>query len=130
MLLFNAKIAYIAGSLNTAAVFLSTLELKVKEKIRLKIREDIQTTPSEVTTSSLDVADEEQLFFTQVDNDNESEEKTVQQKEQSRRHAKDWVAESLRRTRVSKDSWRLTGTLRRIPQAESKQMHNTSRTSL
>ena len=130
MLLFNFKIAHIAGSLNTAAVFLSTLELKVREKNRLKIREDIETTPPEVKTSSLDVADEEQVFFTQVDNDNESEEQTVQQEEQSRRLAKERVAEFPRRTRVSKDSWGLTGTLRRIPQAESKQMHDTSRTSL
>ena len=41
------------------------------EKIRLKIREDIQTTTIEVTTSSSDVADEEQVFFTQTDNDHE-----------------------------------------------------------
>ena len=35
---FNFKIAHIAGSINTAAYFLSRLELKVTEKIRLKIR--------------------------------------------------------------------------------------------
>ena len=58
VLQFNFKIAHIAGSVNTAAVFLPRLELKVTEKIRLKIREDIQTTPFEVTTSSSDVADE------------------------------------------------------------------------
>ena len=33
---FNFKIAHIAGSVNTAADFLSRLELKVTEKIRLK----------------------------------------------------------------------------------------------
>ena len=49
------------------------LELKVTEKIRLKIWEDIQTTPIEVTTSSSDVADEEQIFFTQADKIVESE---------------------------------------------------------
>ena len=54
----NFEIADIAGSVNTAADFFSRLELKVTEKIRLKIREDIQTTPVEVTTSSSDVADE------------------------------------------------------------------------
>ena len=64
VLQFNFKIGQIAGSVNTAADFLSRLELKVTEKIRLKIREDIQTTPIEVTTSSSDVADEEQFFFT------------------------------------------------------------------
>ena len=45
VLQFNFKIAHIAGSVNTAAYFLSRLELKVTEKIRLTIREDIHTTP-------------------------------------------------------------------------------------
>ena len=63
----NFKIAHIAGSVNTAADFLSRLQLKVTEKIRLKNREDIQTTPIEVTTSSSDVADE-------ADKNNESQE--------------------------------------------------------
>ena len=64
VLQFNFKKAHIAGSVNTAADFFSRLELKVKEKIHLKIREDVPTTPIEVTTSSSDVADEEQVFFT------------------------------------------------------------------
>ena len=80
VLQFNSKIAHIAGSVNTAADFLSRLELKVTEKIRLKIWEDIQTTPIEITTSSSDVADEEQVFFTQTDNDNESEAQTFERK--------------------------------------------------
>ena len=92
MLQFNFKIAHIAGSVNTAADFFSRLELKVTEKIRLKNREDIQTTPVEVTTSSSDVADEEQVFFTQADNDNESEEQTLERTEQSRQNAKQWAA--------------------------------------
>ena len=91
MLHFNFKIAQIAGSTNTAADFLSRLELKVTEKIRLKIQQDIQTTPIEVTTSSSDVADEEQVFFTQTDNDNESEERTLDRKEQSKQNVKKWA---------------------------------------
>ena len=83
MLQFNFKIAHVAGSVNTAADFLSRFELKVTEKIRLEIREDIHTTPIEVTTSSSDVADEEQFFFTHTDDTNESEEKTLERKEQS-----------------------------------------------
>ena len=47
----------IAGLVNTAAEFLSRLDLKVTEKIRLKIWEDVRTTPFELTTSSSDVAD-------------------------------------------------------------------------
>ena len=73
VLQFKYKIAHIAGSVNTATDFLSRLELKVKEKIRLKIREDIHTTPIEVTTSSSDIADEEQIFFTHADDGKESE---------------------------------------------------------
>ena len=67
VLQFNFRIAHLAGSVNTAADFLSRLELKVTEKIRLKIMEDIPITPIEVTTSSSDVADEEQIFFTHAD---------------------------------------------------------------
>ena len=58
VLQFNFKIAHIDGSVNTAADFLSRLELKVTEKIRPKVREDIQTTPIELMTSSSDVADD------------------------------------------------------------------------
>ena len=66
VLQFNFKIAYIAGSVNTAADFHSGLELKATEKIGLEIREDVQTTPIEVTFSSYDIADEEQFLFTQA----------------------------------------------------------------
>ena len=84
VLQFNFKIAHIAESVNTAADFLSRLQLKVREMIRLKVREDNQTTPLEVTTSSPNVADEEQFFFTQVNNIDESEEQTLERKKQSR----------------------------------------------
>ena len=92
VLQFNFNIAHVAGSVNTAADFLSRLELKVTEKIRLKIREDIHTTPIEVTTSSSDVADEEQFFFTHADVAKNSEEQTLERKEQSRQNAKQWAA--------------------------------------
>ena len=78
VLQFNFKIAHFVGSVNTAADFLSSLELKVTENIRIKIREDIQTTAIEVTTSSSDVADEKQFFFTHADDSNESKEQTLQ----------------------------------------------------
>ena len=91
VLQFNFKIAHIAGSVNTAADFLSSFELKVTEKIRLKIREDIQATLIGVTTPSSDVADEGQFFFTQADNNHESEEQTLEQKEQSRQYAMEWT---------------------------------------
>ena len=81
VLQFNFKTAHLAGSVNTAADFLSRLELKVTEKIRLKTREDINTRPIEMTTSSSDVADEEHFFFTHADDTNESEEQTLERKE-------------------------------------------------
>ena len=92
VLQFNFKIAHIAYSVKTAAYFLSRLELKVTERIRLKIREDVQTTPIEVTTSSSDVADEEQFFFTPTDREDETEEQTLEKKEQSRKKATERVA--------------------------------------
>ena len=92
LLQFNFKIAHIAGSVNTAADFLSRLELKVTEKIHLKIREDVQTTPIEVSTPSSDVADEEQFFFTQPNSQDETEEQILQRKEQSQTNAAEWVA--------------------------------------
>ena len=91
MLQFNFKIAHIAGSVNTAADFLSRLELKVTEKIHLKIREDVQTAPIGVSTSSSDVADEEQLFLTQPDSQDETEEQILQRKTQSEKNAEEWV---------------------------------------
>ena len=90
VLQFNFKIALIAGSVNTAADIFSRLELKVTEKIRLKIGKDIRTTPIEVTTTSSDVADEQQFFFTHADSSNESEEQTYERKEQSKQNAKHW----------------------------------------
>ena len=46
-----------------------------------------------MTISSSDVADEEQFFFTQADKNDESEEQTIERKEQSRQNAKQWVAD-------------------------------------
>ena len=89
VLQFNFKIAHIASSVNTAADLFPRLELKVTEKVHLKIREDVQTTPIEVTTSFSDVADEEQFFFTQVEGQQETEEQIVQQKVQTQKKAAD-----------------------------------------
>ena len=124
VLQFNFKLAHIAGSVNTAADFLSRLEPKVTEKIRLLIREDIQTTAIEVTTSSSDVADEEQFLFTHADDTNKSKQQTLERKEQSRQNAKQWLQMKKHppRGQVWKTSQRKTGTLRRIPSTELKQM--------
>ena len=85
MLQFKFKVAHNAGSVNTAANFLSRLELKITVKIHLKIREDVQTKHIEVTTTSSDVADEEKFFSTQSDGENETEELTLHRKEYTRK---------------------------------------------
>ena len=68
------------------------LEFKVTEKIRLKIREVVQTTPIGVTTSSSDVAESEQFFLPQADGEDETEEEVLGRKEQSRKKATERVA--------------------------------------
>ena len=52
----------------------------------------MQTTPIEVITSSSEVADEEQFFFTHTDEQAETEEKILERKEKSREKAAEWVA--------------------------------------
>ena len=83
------------------------------------------TTPIELTTSSSDVADQEQFFFTQADGEGQTEEQTFGRKEQSRKKATEWVAheEPYQLRPRSKNSQRLTETLRRTPYTESRQMH-------
>ena len=78
VLQFNFKIAHIASSVNTAADFPSRLELKVTEKILPEIREDVKTTSIEVKTSSSDVADKEQFFVTQAHVEDETEQQTLE----------------------------------------------------
>ena len=92
VLQFNFEIAHNTGLVNTAADVLSLLELKVKEKIHLKILDYLQTTHIEVITSSSDVANEEQLLFAQADGEDETEKHTLERKEQSRKKATEWVA--------------------------------------
>ena len=82
MLQFNFKTALFTAVVNTAADFFSRQELKVTEKIRLKIREGIHTASIEVTISSSDVADEDQVVSTQTDNENETEEQNPERKTQ------------------------------------------------
>ena len=62
------------------------------EQIPVKIKEHIQTTPIEVTTSSSDVGDEEQFFFAQAHKKVESEQQARERNEQHTQNAKQWVA--------------------------------------
>ena len=59
--------AHIPGKMNTAADFLSRLEMDPNEKILLKIREDIPTKPIEVNIESTGIAQEEPVFSEPTD---------------------------------------------------------------
>ena len=88
VLQFNFHTMHVAGAQNTAADFLSRIELIPKERIELKIREDITIRPIQVNLQSIDVVDEEQLFFL-PDETIETEEEILRQKEQARQSAHD-----------------------------------------
>ena len=70
---FNFIIAHIPGKNNTAADFLSRMEMDPTEKLVLKIREDVETRPIEVNVQSAGVSEEEQIFFTEEDNETEEQ---------------------------------------------------------
>ena len=84
----NFPIMQVAGTQNTAADFLWRIDLDPKERVELKIRNDITTQSIQVNLQSTDVADEEQLFFL-PEKTIETEEEILLQKEQARQHARD-----------------------------------------
>ena len=79
---FNFTIAHILGKNNTAADYLSRLEISPKEKLILRIREDISITPIELNVQLAGVAEEEQIFYT--DDDEETEEQIWKRKQDAR----------------------------------------------
>ena len=88
---FNFTIAHIPGKNNTAADYLSRMEMDPTEKLVLKIRADVETQPIEVNVQSAGVSEEEQVFFTEEDN--ETEEQIWERKRQSKAALK--VAETV-----------------------------------
>ena len=70
---FNFVIAHIPGKNNTAADYLSRMEMDPKEKLVLTIREDVETRPIEVNVQSAGVSEEEQVFFTEDDDETEAQ---------------------------------------------------------
>ena len=81
---FNFVIAHIPGAKNTAADYLSRLEADPKDKLVLKIREDVQTLPIEINVQSAGVSQEEQIFYT--NDDDETEEQFWARKEAIKRN--------------------------------------------
>ena len=67
------------------------MELDPTEKLVLKIRADVETQPIEVNVQSAGVSEEEQVFFTEEDN--ETEEQICERKKQSKAGLK--VAETV-----------------------------------
>ena len=59
---YNFVIAYIAGSMNTAADFLSRTEVNPIEKLEMTIRNNIHTKTIEVNIQSSDIVEEEQIY--------------------------------------------------------------------
>ena len=75
VLQFNFTIAHIPGKMNTAADFLSRLEMDPNEKLILKIRKDIPTKPIEVNIESTGIAQEETVNFDSTDQQETTEKK-------------------------------------------------------
>ena len=79
---------HVARTQNTAADFLSRIDLNPKKGVELKIRNDITIPPIQINLQSTDVADEEQLFFLPEETI-ETEEEILVQKEQATQNARD-----------------------------------------
>ena len=84
LLQFNFTIAHIPGKMNTAADFLTRLEMDTNEKTILKIREDIPTKAIEVNIESTGIAQEEQVFFDPPDPQETTEKELWKRKEEAR----------------------------------------------
>ena len=83
VLQFNITIAHIPEKMNTAADFLSRLEMDPNEKIILIIREDIPSKPIEVNIESTDIAQEKQVFFDPTDQQETTEKELWKLKEEA-----------------------------------------------
>ena len=79
---FNFTIAHIPLKNNTADDYLLRLAICPKERLILRIREDISTTPIELNVQSAGVTTEEQIFYT--DEDEKTEEQIWKRKQDAR----------------------------------------------
>ena len=84
VLQISFTIAHIPGKMNTAADFLSQLEMDPNEKIILKNREDIPTKPIEVNIESTGIAQEEQVFHDLTEQQDTTEKDFWTRKEKAR----------------------------------------------
>ena len=70
---FNSVIAHIPGVQNTAADYLSRLKADPKNKLVIKIREDVQTLPIEINIQSAGVSQDEQILYTNDEDETEEQ---------------------------------------------------------
>ena len=73
VLQYNFVIAHVAGSMNTAADFLSRTEVAPTEKLELTVRNDIHTKAIEVNIQSSGIAEEEQIYILPEDEIDENQ---------------------------------------------------------
>ena len=83
ILQINFTIAHIPGEMNTAADFVSRLEMDPSEKLILKTGEDIPTKPIEVNNESTGSAQKEQVFFDPTDQQETTEKELWSRKEEA-----------------------------------------------
>ena len=83
VLQYNFVIAHVAGSMNTAADFLSRTEINPVEKLEMSIRNDIQTRAIEVNIQSSGIVEEEQIYILP---DDEFDENKLWEEKQNIRH--------------------------------------------
>ena len=83
VLQYNSVIAHVAGSMNTAADFLSRTEINPVENFEMSIRNDIQTRAIEVNIQSSGIVEEEQIYILP---DDEFDENKLWEEKQNIRH--------------------------------------------
>ena len=84
VLQFTFTIVHIPGKMNTAADFLSRLEIDPYEKTILKIRKDIPTKSIEVNIESTRIAQENTVFSVTTDQQETTEKQLWKRKEEAR----------------------------------------------
>ena len=83
VLQYNFVIAHVAGTMNTAAAFLSRTEVDPTEKLEMTIRNDIHTEAIEVNIQSFCIVKEEQIY---VLLDDELDENQIWEEKQNNRN--------------------------------------------
>ena len=115
---FNFTIAHIPGKNNTAADYFSRFEVSPKEKLILRVREDVPTTPIELQSAG--VSEEDQIFYTE--DDEETEEQILQRKKAATDHPANQLPDiSFEKFTTHKSDYHNLSTFQKLSYANSKQ---------